>query len=276
MSTSKYSGPITSYTNAVADQSRLWIPVPILTAAVAALRNIGPNTQAGRQQVLETVATLIPAQPYAIVDGQTQVTDLRFGTNTNGGTPITANSYVACFRGGWSAVFRQLQSAADFAARINEKVVNLPNSSSQEVPDSTMMRSQYNDATLSLRQAVLAADRLLSNCTGMYNYHTFEAGYQLTWSTSAEPKTGSDAHIIARSDAHIITQPSVRPPVQKYIALMGNLDLPQRQALLAKLLDKFVLELTDQDLEALTAVMNDATSYQPSLSSAGSLKTPEV
>jgi len=263
---SKYSGPITSYQNAVADQSRLWIPVPIITAAVSALRNIGPSTQAGRQQVLETVATLIPAQPYAIIDGQTQVTDLRFGTVTNAGTPITANSYVACFRGGWSAVLRQLQSAADFSARINEKGVGLPNTTGQEMPDSTMMRLQFNDATVALRQAVLSADRLLSNCTGMYNYHTFETGYQLTWSTASEPKTGpTDLQAIVP----ITRQPSAHPPVSRYIALMAALDLPQRQVLLGKLLDSFVLELTDSDLEALTDAMNGVVLTQPSHSDPG-------
>jgi hypothetical protein len=50
-----------------------------------------------------------------------------------------------------------------------------------------MMRSQYNDAVYSIRKAVQAARTLLSNCTGVFNYHTFETKYQLTWGTTAEP-----------------------------------------------------------------------------------------
>jgi hypothetical protein len=121
--TSKYSGPLGSYTQAVIDQTRLWVPVGTMATVLQNLSNVSPATQAGRQLIIDNVATLIGASPYAIVDGQTVFTDLRFSTNTNAGTPLTAANYVAAFRDGWSEVIAQLTAAADFAARENEKAI---------------------------------------------------------------------------------------------------------------------------------------------------------
>lgn len=186
MSGSKYSGPLSSYTQAVADQTRLWIPLPIMNQAIQNLKNASPATQAGRQLIIDTLASLIPAQPYAIVDGQTQLADLRFSTSTNAGTALTAANYVAAFRDGWSEVITQLQSAADFAMRLTEKGVN-GGSPAGTLPNADSMISQQNDAQFAIRKAIQTADRLISNCTGIFNYHTFEARYQLTWGTAVEP-----------------------------------------------------------------------------------------
>jgi len=183
---SKYSGPLGSYAAAVIDQTRLWVPTPAMNALIRNLSNINPATVAGRQQIGDALSTLIGASPYGIVDGQTQLVDLRFSTNTNTGTPLTAASYVATFRDGWSEVFTQLTSAAIFKDRDGEKVINsglAPAASAN--PDA--MRSQYNDATLSVKKAIQSAQTMLSNCTGVYNYHTFEDTYQLTWGTTTEP-----------------------------------------------------------------------------------------
>ncbi len=183
---SKYTGPINSYTQAVADQSRLWIPIAIMNQALQNLSNVSPATQAGRQTIIDTVATLIPAVPYSISDGAVFNLDLRFGTNTNAGTPVTATIFVAAFRDGWSEVITQLQSAADFSQRIMEKGIN-SSAPPADMPDANNARSQYNDAVYSVRKAVQTARTLVSNCTGLYNYHTFESKYQLSWGAGSEP-----------------------------------------------------------------------------------------
>jgi hypothetical protein len=181
-----YSGPILPYTQAVIDQSRLWVPVITMNQALQNLTNISPSTHAGRQTIIDTVATLTGAAPYAIADGQTILTDLRFSTQTNAGNPKTVYTSIATFRDGWSEVITQLLSAADFAQRTNEKGIN-DGTPGVEVPNADNMRSQQNDALLSVRKAVQTARMLLSNSTGCYNYHTFEAKYQLVWSAATEP-----------------------------------------------------------------------------------------
>jgi hypothetical protein len=182
----QYSGPITQYVQAIADQSRPWIPASTLAQALRNLKNISPSTQAGRQQIIDTVATLQAGQPYAIKDGFSQTADLRFSTIANAGVANPAIVYVATFSDGWAQVFNQLQLAADFSQRFNEKGVVSPADSVANMPNSDSMQSQKNDAGVSVRKAVLTADRLMSNCTGLYNYHTFETKYQLIWSTATE------------------------------------------------------------------------------------------
>lgn len=194
---SKYSGPINSYTQAVADQSRLWLPIAILNQALQNLSNVSPATQAGRQMIIDTVATLIPAVPYAISDGAVFNVDLRFGTTTNTGSPSTAIIFVSAFRDGWSEILTQLQAAADFSQRIMEKGVN-SSAPTADMPDANNARSQYNDATYSVRKAVQTARTLVSNGTGLYNYHTFETKYQLVWGTTSEPAPPPVAEIPPR------------------------------------------------------------------------------
>jgi hypothetical protein len=182
---SQYSGPLGSYTQAVADQTRLWLPLPTINQAITNLKNANVATQAGRQLVLDVLASFIPAQPYAIVDGQTVLTALRFSTTTNTGTPLTANVFVALFRNGWEEVLTQLRTAASYSDRLTEKASAGSPASLACTPD--LARQQYNDATLAINKAIQTAQTLITNCTGLYNWHTFEAAYQLLWSAAAEP-----------------------------------------------------------------------------------------
>jgi hypothetical protein len=195
---SKYSGPIGSYTQAVADQSRLWLPLPTLNQAITNLKNANVATQAGRQLVLDVLASFIPAQPYAIVDGQVQLTDLRFSTSTNAGTPLTANCYVAMFRNGWEEVLTSLRAAANYSDRFTEKATTGTPTSLACTPD--LARQSYNDATYALLKAIQVGQTLITNCTGIYNWHTFEAAYQLTWGTTNEPFNGSSSAKTLSSD----------------------------------------------------------------------------
>jgi hypothetical protein len=182
---SQYSGPIGSYTQAVADQTRLWLPLPTINQAITNLKNANVATQAGRALVLDVLASFIPAQPYAIVDGQTVLTALRFSTTTNTGNPLTANVFVALFRNGWEEVMTQLRTAASYSDRLTEKASAGSPAALACTPD--LARQQYNDATLAIGKAIQTAQTLITNCTGLYNYHTFEAAYQLLWSATAEP-----------------------------------------------------------------------------------------
>lgn len=186
---SQYSGPLTSYTQAVTDQSRPWVTVSTLAQALRNLTNASGATQAGRQLIIDTLISLQGGQPYAIKNGQDQTADLRFSTVIPAGVPLTASLYAALFSDGWSEVFTQLNSAADFQDRQGEKLVTQANpqiGSSDFACNPNSMRSQYNDATYSIRKAAQTGQRLLTACTGVYSYHSFEQKYQLTWGTTTE------------------------------------------------------------------------------------------
>jgi len=183
---SQYTAPLSAYTQAVVDQTRLWVPIQALTQALQNLKTANPAVQAGRQQIQDAVNSLVPAAPYAIVDGQTIIADIRFSAKSNAGTPLVASLFVAMFRDGWEEVITQLRSAADFSRREMEKGIN-SSAPMDTMNNSDNSRSQYNDAVFSIRKALQTAATLLTNCTGVFNVHTFEARYQLTWSAAAEP-----------------------------------------------------------------------------------------
>jgi len=185
----QYSGPLSSYTQAVTDQSRPWVTVSTLAQALRNLTNASGATQAGRQLIIDTLISLQGGQPYAIKNGQDQTADLRFSTVIAAGVPLTASLYAALFSDGWSEVFTQLNSAADFQDRQGEKLVTQANpqiGSSDFACNPNSMRSQYNDATYSIRKAAQTGQRLLTACTGVYSYHSFEQKYQLTWGLATE------------------------------------------------------------------------------------------
>lgn len=190
---SRYSSPTsdTAFQQAVTDQNQRWITVSACAKLLSDLPNFDITTQAGRVAALGRITSVIAGAPYMITDGTPEHSvELRFGTIANAGVVNPAILYVALFCDGWPEYLTQLELAAGFRDRVQEKTT-LGNAAILEVdqskstPDPALCRSQYNDATVSYRRAIGAMLTLLKNRIGVFNYKTFEAKYQLVWSATA-------------------------------------------------------------------------------------------
>jgi len=196
-----------SYIQAIADQTRPWIQYSILVQAVNSWKTANSATQAGRQLILDTINTLgAGAQPYQIADAGTNLADIRFGTQTNAGTVAPNVVYVALFRNGWEQVITQLRQSAQFNDRTSEKGIN------NGAPPTMMgtpddQRSQFQDAVTSINKAIQTAGTLLSTCTGVYNYHSFEQAWGLIWSVATQPPPFKDADRLHSQLAYLAELP---------------------------------------------------------------------
>jgi len=192
MATNQYTGPLTPYIQASIDQFREWVAVPTFLQFLRTLEQYLFHLQTGKTAVTDVLASLQPAQPYSIKDGQATLVDLRFGTTTNAAAADPTRSFIALFSDGWADWLTNVRLAADTAQRPMTLAAANPNIPATEAPDANSMRQQANDAVVAIRRQIGFARTKLSACVGVYTVQTFESKYSLLWGTSTMPIPPAD------------------------------------------------------------------------------------
>lgn len=158
-----YSVSPESFTQAIIDQDRVWVRLPVLTTLMNELRVADISDDTGAAAALENVTSMTTASPYQIVDGSTgHNTNIRFSAPSNTGTPVTNATYAALFRDGWQQAF--------------DTLIRTLSSPTTDQPTPPARVDAYY-------QTLYLMGIMLRNSIGVYNLRTFEQEYSLLWGT---------------------------------------------------------------------------------------------
>jgi len=205
MSINKYSSPISAarYCAAMALQAQPWCDPGNMAALLTTLRNTNFTTVAARVQALQAITGLATVQPYAIRNSPS-VGDIRFGDSvpspvaTTNPNPNQLIPFFALWEPAVSESLQQIRSALQYKDPANDTP---PDSGVQTPMDSMTLYRVYQNASQSFRWGVQNLTDDLATGKYIYDGLSFEAKYQLVWSTTAQPMPTAAEQVVTEPEA---------------------------------------------------------------------------